>query len=460
MIDGIETVDERYLIPYLNISTPYSSTDGDIRYDLPLVKATYKGIHIFGRNRIKKVSGRRYTFDVRGSLIKLANNGAHNNSFKDPFEILYALDDLVTNLRIDPFKTPLNGMELSATIDVGDPEIICSSIVSYLNHPPNQKTIKREGVRLKYVEVEAGQHKLKMYMPTAGSLRVEVKVDRMLFLGANSPKTLAELVQLQFSSLFAEKLLNAFNKIIWKCPGIDLNTLSSTDRDLYLRGQDYNYCQINRKSQTNRIEFKRIEKQRSREKSSYKELVQRHWVHHPPTEIQRRLLEQLKNYSDLMHSDLYKTMLKICLKRWKYICQNPFVDRLPKHLKLPELSEIYPLYLNRFPTAPSRPHQQPTDWWLSSSLAGRSGSEDSKVTKRHVMKSDSYQLARASKPFITELRRIVRAVTRPGRIQYALEEIESLLSVRGLIGLALQKQSIRKIIFDSLLRKFSPSSSV
>ncbi len=214
-------------------------------------------------------------------------------------------------------------------------------MVSYLNHPPNQKTINRDGLQLPYAEVVAGQHKLKLYAPVAGSLRVEVKIDKMQYLGPNRPETFADLVQPGYMASLSTKLLAAFKKIVWKCANLNVDSLSASERDLYLRGRAHEYWQVRRQDYPTDAEFKRAEKQRSREKDTFNEIVRRHWLHEPPAELERRMQEQLDRYGALMHTPIYKTVLDICLDRWQYVGNLPDVDRPPNHLKLPPLSEIY-----------------------------------------------------------------------------------------------------------------------
>jgi hypothetical protein len=253
MMDGIRTdraaVDDRALIRLLNISIPFSPTDSEIRYDQKLPLADYKGVFLVGKPRGDEPG--RYWFQVRGSIINLANDGLHNNDFKDPFELLFALDDLFTTLRINPFRTPLNGLELSATIPVDDPEQVCSSIVSYLNRPPNISTKDCDGQWLPYVEVRAKQHKLKLYAPRTGALRVEVKINRMQYLGVNRPATFADVVQPRYATMMAEKLMTAFKKIIWKCPNLNIDNLTSVERELYQNGRVYEHWRIRRKDYNN-----------------------------------------------------------------------------------------------------------------------------------------------------------------------------------------------------------------
>lgn len=254
MLDGIETdraaVDDACLIKRLDIHVPFSPTDGEVCYDRPLVPAEYKGMHIYGKPRGKLcevIELTQYWFRLRGSIIRVANNGLHNHDAKDPFEILYALDDLITSLRVDPFRTPLNGLELSVTIGASNTKQVCSNLLSYLNHSPNVSTIDPDEIQRPYAEVKVKQHRLKVYETVVGSLRVEVKVDKMQYLGNSHPRTFADLVQPRYAASLVNKLLGAFNKIIWKCHDLDLNSLTPAERELYLLGRVHEYWQVHRK---------------------------------------------------------------------------------------------------------------------------------------------------------------------------------------------------------------------
>ncbi|WP_128548858.1 hypothetical protein [Larkinella soli] len=74
-----------------------------------------KGLRVQGRPRPPGSAKGRYCFQLRGSLIKAANQGEHNRYGKNPLEILAVLDELATSWGIDPFRTPINNLELSMT---------------------------------------------------------------------------------------------------------------------------------------------------------------------------------------------------------------------------------------------------------------------------------------------------------------------------------------------------------
>ncbi|MFD2937252.1 hypothetical protein [Spirosoma flavum] len=459
MIDGIRTdraaVDDQALIKRLNISIPFSSTYSDIRYDQPLSPANYKGMYLVGKPRGNELG--RYWIQLRGSLIKVANDGLHNSDVKDPYELLYALDDLITTLRIDPFKTLLNGLELSATIPLDDPRQVCSRIVSYLNHPPNLSMIDRDGLRLPYAEVEAGQHTLKLYAPREGALRVEVKVNKMQYLGNNRPATFVDLVQPRYAASMAAKLLLAFNKIIWKIPKLNLNDLTPIDRELYQNGRVYEYWQVRRQDYKDDTEFKRTEKQRSREREAYNELVRRYWVNEAPDEVERRLQQQLNNNIELMQTQLYQTLLDICLNRWQYVGNLPGAIRLPNHLKLPPLSEIYRLYLGKYSTRYINSHafriakltgaKNPTIDLFNPS----EGIVDSSFERKWINSQQSvYRPNPRSerKPFANELVRLKKAINAPGGLHWSLAELTPLLSTNTQLVLANTGQVAEGLMYE------------
>lgn len=320
MVDGFETVraavDDRFVIRKLNISTPFSSTDSEVQYDRPLVNTTYKGLFILGKPR-PMVDGEvgRYWIHILGSLIKAANNGVHNKNALNPFGLLAVLDDLATTLGIDPFNTPICGLELSATVNADHPTQIRDNMLSYLNRRPNFKTIER----LPYAEVEAGQHKLKLYSPTPGALRFEIKVAKMQFLGPNHPQFLADLTNPDLLPPLADKLLKAFDKIIWTCPIADLDVLTTDECKLYLQGRDYTYWQVRPQDYDTRKEFRRQEKNRQREKEAYNALINRHWQGELPARVRQRIEDQLNQYIDISHSGLYHTARELCIERWQLV---------------------------------------------------------------------------------------------------------------------------------------------
>ncbi|WP_461117810.1 hypothetical protein [Spirosoma jeollabukense] len=456
MLDGIETssiaVNERDLVKRLNMSQLFSSTHGDIRYDMPLAPINYKGMRLYPKLRGQyDQDSNRHWFSLRGSLIKLANNGLHNHDAKDPFQILCALDNLFIELRIDPFRTALSGLEMSATIKTNNPEQICASILSYINRPPSRSTLNRTDSILPYIEIEAGQHKLKVYAPQPYTLRVEIKVDRMQFLGNNRPMTFADLVQPQHATLLATILLTAFKKIMWKCPSFDPDRLAEEERTLYLRGLDYEYWHVQRSKYANESEFKRIEKDRSRKKKQYNQIVAQNWVQESPTEIVRRIEEQLDRSIALMHTDIYQALLNICLERWQYVGNLPGILRLPKHLELPHLSEIYPLYLGRFPTPLYTPQTYPIkqdlvvdELDLFSDYTNYT-SQQNHLEKSKVKKHQSSSATRFTKGQLTHISKTMNAA---GGLNYPIDEVVPILSARSKLALAYCQQTLNELTYS------------
>ena len=454
-MDGIRTdqaaVNDLDLIRRLDITIPFSPTTSEVRYDLRLPKVSYKGLLITGIPRGNEPG--RYWFQLRGSLIKVANCGQHNNDGKDPFEILYAMDDLVTQLRIDPFKTPLNGMELSVTIPVVDPEQVCKNIVSYLNRPPSYDTMERDGLQLPYTYVKAGNHKLKVYSPAPGRLRVEVNITKMQYLSKTQVFTFADLVEPRYALMLAKKLLAAFGKIIWKCPKLKQNDLTAEEWSLYQNGRVYEYWQVSKGDYDSTTEFKRIEKQRERERKNYDDIVQHHWPYEPPASIAQRMRQQLYDDMAKMNTPLYRASHDICLKRWQYVGNIPTCLRLPKHLILPQLSEIYPLYLCKSPTSgfalSNHVKLEQISIWDSIENFHQQQSKKSctlsnqKSTVKQVDgKGQNYLQTQVKNSMTADLSRLKKAIRIPGGLLWSLAEVRLMLSANVQIALAHKGQNL------------------
>lgn len=349
LIDAIETmraaVDDHYLIKRLDLKYQLSQ-DGEVHTDLPLHDAEHKGLHIFGYPR-KEEPG-RYLFKVRGSLIRFANGGVHNNDFKSPFALLSVLDELATDLRIDPFSTSLNGLELSVTVPTPNPGYCIDNLLSYINNAPNRSLKERDGILLPYSETEAGQHTMKLYSPAENALRLELKVNKMQFLGKDGPRKIADLADPTFIGAMVEKLTAAFSRIIWDCYDLDADTLTAKERDLVLCGRDYRYWQVNRKKFGD--EFKRIEKQREREKKKFQSIALRHWTDERPVKLHRKIISLVNRYANIMHSQPYRNALNIYRERWQIVGNLPTSAMSPKLPPPPTMSEIYISYLGSFPT--------------------------------------------------------------------------------------------------------------
>ncbi|GAB3702327.1 hypothetical protein GCM10027592_31620 [Spirosoma flavus] len=457
MYCGLETInavlDEKSLIQKLDVNAPVSMTHGNWREDLPLISSNYKGMHIQGTPRSQRgLDGEFFWFNVRGSINKLANGGRHNADSKDPFEILFALDDLVTNLRINPFLTQLNGLELSATVPTCQAEKICTNIVSYLNNPPALRSIRRFSQKLPYAEVIGGQHKLKVYGPIKGALRVEIKADKMQYLGSQAPQTFADLVEPKYVPMLATKLLAAFDKIIWKYQAIDLPNLSADEYDLYLKGRCYDYWQVKRSAYTNQAEFKRAEYQKDREKGEFKELVQRHWLSESPRDIQQRIADQLDYYQELMHTLLYQTLLEICLERWHYIESLPNTIRLPSRLKLLQISEIYRLYRYKdttrfFFTSPPSVNKlmeksQPILELFADPI------RTPKIHQEQIIPNKEYRRTPSKLLLVNNLRRVKKELNVAGGLNYFLADLQTLLPVKTRLALTHNGKSLTDLIYS------------
>lgn len=456
-------VDDRYLIQKLNLYTPFSSTDGEVRYDKSLVTSWYKGLFLYGKPR-SPVNGEagRYWIQLRGSLIKAANNGLHNENAQNPFALLAVLDDLAVNLRIDPFRTPICNLELSATVRADHAIQTRDNILSYLNRRPNFKTIDHNGHLLPYAEVEAGQHKLKLYSPVDGALRFEIKAEKMQFLGQHHPHFLADLTRPAHAALMADKLLRAFDRIIWQYP-IDLNTLTAEERDLYLQGRVCTHWQVRKQDYTTRTEYHREEKNRQREKEVFNNLIKRYWQVEPPSLIRQRIADQLNRYLDISHSGLYTTARELYSERWQIVRNLPTSARVPKYLKMPTLSEIYPLYFGRFQTRLPIPATSSqlclTKRWLSANdLRGKpnliaeilTGYKPRRRWSNRPVQTDEErawkrQRNRASNEHNNTIRWLTKALNVPGGMIITTDELIPLLSARVKLALAYSNKDLNDL---------------
>lgn len=468
MFDGIQTVraavDDHYLIRKLNLSTPFSSTDGEVQYDKSLVTTKYKGLFLTGKPRpMADGEEGRYWVHLRGSLIKAANNGLHNENAQSPFALLAVLDDLATNLRIDPFDTPICNLELSVTVRADHAKQMRDNLLSYINRRPNFKTINRSGLLLPYAEVEAGQHKLKLYSPTSNALRLEIKAEKMQYLGLNHPQFLVDLTQPALVSPMADKLLKAFDRIIWQWPVQDFGMLTTDELDLYQRGRVYDYWQVRRQDYETMSEFNREEKNRQREKAEFNRLIARHWTVEPPSSIRRRIVDQLDQYIDILHSGLYETAHELYIERWHTARNLPTSGRVPKRLLIPTMSEIYPLYFGRFQTRLPAPitnsYSCPAKRWLSASdlrskpsiiaelLSGykprRSWSKrPTQTDEERAWKRQRNQASNESNNTVRMLKKVLNA---PGGLCLSECDLQKLLSGRAKIALAYSNQTLNSL---------------
>ncbi|WP_128548874.1 hypothetical protein [Larkinella soli] len=323
MFDGIRleqlVVDERHLIRHLGIKIPLEEETGEIRYDLPTYIKWHNGLRVQGRPRPPGSAKGRYCFQLRGSLIKAANQGEHNRYGKNPSEILAVLDELATGWGIDPFRTPINNLELSMTWPVAGAEVLPERFLLYLNRKPVVDSKRVDGVDMPYVKVKCGQHVLKLYVPVAGHLRFELKAHTMQFLGQARPKVLADLARPQFAPCLAQKVTVAFEKILWTLPVLDAHQLPVEESRLYQEGRVAQYWLVDRKQFDCEADFKRVERQRHREKLRFRALVDRYWTGEPLAELKKQLEANLADYMAQMHSKPYQQQLTDCWDRWKIL---------------------------------------------------------------------------------------------------------------------------------------------
>ena len=361
MICGIKSmnavVDVEHLISRLDIERPYSPTYGDVR-DLRPFSTTYKGLHLFILPHPHEPN--RYSVRLRGSLAKFFNGGRHNHSFLNPYDMLHVLDELAIDLRVNLFETELNNLEVMSTVRVPDAEAIIRNALGYLGVSVQRKQM--EGGLL-YADLQASQHRLKLYEPTSGLLRVEVHADRMAYFGSNRPNTLADLALPQFAEPMAIKLLDAFGKVVWDCADLNPDTLPPEEGYLLAKGRNPTYWHVDRKKY-DRAEYDRVRKQRERERLKFDAIVQRHRTARSttPADVSRKMQQQLTAYLDLMHTGLYERTLRTYAERWQIVANLPTWAIPPKLPKTGQMSQFYTSLIDR-PATPQRranPQHRPT----------------------------------------------------------------------------------------------------
>lgn len=327
-------VDVEHLISRLDIERPYSPTHGDVR-ELRPFSTMYKGLHVFIQPHPDEPN--RYSVRLRGSLAKFYNGGRHNHSFLNPYDMLQVLDELAIDLRVNLFETELNNLEVMSTVRVPDAEAIIRNALGYLGVSVQRGQM--EGGLL-YADLQASQHRLKLYEPTSGLLRVEVHADRMAYLGNTRPNTLADLALPQFAEPMATKLLDAFGKVVWDCADLNPDTLPQEEGYLLAKGRNPMYWHIDRQKH-DRAEYDRIRKQRERERLKFDAIVQRHWTATTPADLSRKMQQQLTAYLDLMHTGQYERMLRTYVERWQIIANLPTWAIPPKLPQTGRVSQFY-----------------------------------------------------------------------------------------------------------------------
>jgi hypothetical protein len=170
-----------------------------------------------------------------------------------------------------------------------------------------------------------------------------------------------------------------------------------------------------------------------------------------------------------MQTELYQTLLDICLERWQYVGNLPGVIRLPRHLKLPPLSEIYRLYLGRSSTRYINSHayqaseftrsrSQTIDLFSSEGVVGPSFEHSWNHTQKGFVADSNYSLQpnRERNSFLNELVRLKNMINGAGGLDGTLYEVSSMLSARTRIALAYAGQSVDGILHSSR-QKLHPS---
>ena len=336
-------VDVPYLIKRLDIERPYSPTHGDTRDERPFL-TTHKGMRLYIKPQANNPHA--YTTEMRGSLAKYANAGRHNRDGKNPFDLLRAVDELVTDLRVNPFDTVLNNLEVTVTIQVADAERIINNVIAYYGQRPKRKRMDNG---LCYAELEATHHSIKLYEPAIGSLRIEFHANRMASLGDDRPHTLADLVLPRFADPMANRLRDAFSRILWNCAGVNPDTLPKDEGYLLAKGRDPAYWYVNKKG-ISKSEYNRLRKQRERERVAFDNLVLTHWTEEPLAQLTSMMQQQLSKYAEIMHSEPYQKALRSCWSRWQVVANLPVWAKLPERPQLDLLSQTYSSYIGKTAT--------------------------------------------------------------------------------------------------------------
>lgn len=450
-------VDVPYLIKRLDIERPYSPTHGDTREERPFV-TTHKGMRFYIKPQADNPHA--YVTEMRGSLAKYANAGRHNRDGKNPFDSLRAVDELVTDLRVNPFDTLLNNLEVSVTIRVADAKRIINNVLAYRGQRPKRKWMDNG---LCYAELEATHHSIKLYEPAVGSLRIEFHANRMASLGDDRPHTLADLALPRFAVPMADRLLDAFSRIHWNCAGVNPDTLPKDEGYLLAKGRDPAYWYANKKG-ISKSEYNRLRKQRERERRAFDMLVSTYWTEEPLAQLTGLMRQQLTQYAEIMHSEPYQKALRSCWARWQVVANLPVWAKLPERPQLVLLSQTYPSYIgkpatmaanalahppallySKRPTVSELYHQaEMTDGLLDGHKPNRSKSPCKKESREQKA---LHRLRNAvSNGPNNILHAIIKRLNIPGGLNLSVDDLEPLLSKRAKLALAYSGRNLSDLI--------------
>lgn len=195
-----------------------------------------------------------YWVEIKGSLHKFysasQNRAALGNSNDfTAYNLLTALDLLVTNYGIDPFSSKLNNLEFGVNILLPFPvDRILKNLVSYKNRPFTRDTRSKTP----YYQCQTQRYIVKLYDKGhqygsgASLLRVEIKVLKMAYLNRKGVRliTLADLLTTNNFGPLGTLLVDSFNKILFDDPTINIDDLTPKERNIYQNGRNPKFWTI------------------------------------------------------------------------------------------------------------------------------------------------------------------------------------------------------------------------
>jgi hypothetical protein len=225
--------------------------------------------------------------EITGSLHKYWHG--HNGGDFTKSQLQKAIDKFCKFLNISPTDLSVHNLEFSGNIcPLLDATDILSDIVAFKNTNWTRPISDDKGCYLQFPKVDytfkiydKARHLANDRIIIPNTVRIEVKATNSRYLRFANIKTMADLLVEDNLVLLGERLIKEFENVVFDDPGIDLESLSTYDKDIYQKYNNPRAWTITKKKKNSTI---------------------RTW--------ETRFKTIIKTYGKYQHSEVLSTMLR------------------------------------------------------------------------------------------------------------------------------------------------------
>ncbi len=278
LIDWINTcnactnTEELINSPILNIPVKFDRQDGVI-LENEKHYTKYQGLEF-----ILYPSMDGYKLRLKGSLHKHHNKGNHNADDFKYSDLYNTIDSLWEKFKIDPFKTPLNGLEFGVNINTSKPpKEILRAILSHRGQAFDKmpRSIIKDGYGL---ECFKNQFIIKIYdkgtqygKPDDNIIRIEMHVNTMQFLHKKGIEIyyLSDLLNIEILKELTKILKEYISDILIYDTSINRGKLTKNEALLFAKGKNPGAWKPQKEDYKNIREYKKDRKKYDRDREQF-----------------------------------------------------------------------------------------------------------------------------------------------------------------------------------------------